>query len=252
MGNNCNISYAITVCNEIKEIQTLLNFIIQHKQPQDEICVLLDKPKASVDLIDILYKFSSNNHILLKESEFNEDFSEWKNKLNNMCTGNFIFNIDADEIPHLHLLKNIHSIISKNPELDLLTVPRINTVENIGLSHIKRWGWGISKLDSFIEEKEFNFNNPSDKDEYLLLREYNLILEGEHILKYYKPIINYPDYQNRIFKNSPEIKWVGKVHESIKGFKTFAYLPPIEEYSLYHHKNIERQKKQNELYNTLI
>ena len=49
------ISYAITVCNELEEISRLLNFLHQHKRPGDEICVLLDKPKASQQLIDELY-----------------------------------------------------------------------------------------------------------------------------------------------------------------------------------------------------
>ena len=70
-------------------------------------------------------------------------------------------------------------------------------------------------------------------------------------VKYYIPIINKYDYQGRIFKNSPEIKWVGKVHEKIEGYKTVSYLPPVEEWSLYHPKSIERQEKQNNYYNTL-
>jgi len=67
-------------------------------------------------------------------------------------------------------------------------------------------------------------------------------------IKYYEPIINFPDGQKRIFKNIPEIKWNGRVHETLVGYKTYAYLPPIEEWCLIHKKNITRQEKQNEFY----
>jgi hypothetical protein len=70
-------------------------------------------------------------------------------------------------------------------------------------------------------------------------------------VKYYKPIINWCDYQWRIWRNKPEIKWVNKVHERLDGFKTYVTLPPQEEFSLYHPKTIERQEKQNNYYNTL-
>ena len=63
--------------------------------------------------------------------------------------------------------------------------------------------------------------------------------------------INYPDYQTRILKNSPEIKWHNKVHEVIKGYKKFATLPTNPEYSLWHPKEITRQEAQNNFYNTL-
>ena len=41
------VSYAITVCNELEEIKYLIKFLHQYKHSEDEICVLLDKPKAS-------------------------------------------------------------------------------------------------------------------------------------------------------------------------------------------------------------
>jgi hypothetical protein len=38
-------------------------------------------------------------------------------------------------------------------------------------------GWNISKLDTMIEEKEFDLDNPKDRDEYELLKKYNLIIK---------------------------------------------------------------------------
>ena len=81
------ISYAITVCNELEEIKRLVPFLYKRKHPEDEICVLLDKPKASQSLLDILYWWSSNDWITLKESAFQGHFSDWKNEYAAECEG---------------------------------------------------------------------------------------------------------------------------------------------------------------------
>ena len=70
-------------------------------------------------------------------------------------------------------------------------------------------------------------------------------------VKFYKPIINFPDWQLRITKNTPEIKWIKPVHEVLDGFKTYTMLPDIEYFSLYHPKTIEKHIKQNTLYENL-
>ena len=59
--------------------------------------------------------------------------------------------------------------------------------------------------------------------------------------------VNWPDNQHRIFRNKPEIKWVNKV-----GWKTYAELPSEDDsYSLYHIKDIDRQRMQNDFYSTI-
>jgi hypothetical protein len=71
-------------------------------------------------------------------------------------------------------------------------------------------------------------------------------------VKYKVPIINSPDFQSRVFRNSPDIRWRRKVHEMITGCKTFAHIPPQEELSLYHPKTIHKQETQNQLYSAII
>ena len=64
--------------------------------------------------------------------------------------------------------------------------------------------------------------------------------------------VNWPDSQHRIFRNKPEIKWVNKVHEKIVGWRTYAELPSEDDsYALYHIKDIDRQRAQNEFYSTI-
>jgi hypothetical protein len=205
------ISYAITVCNELEEIGYLIQFLHQYKRSKDEICVLLDKPKASQQLIDQLHRYSSENWITLKESTFQGHFADWKNELTTMCSGDYIFQIDADEYPNEYLIESLPEILETNSEVEAYVVPRVNTVEGLTQEHIQKWGWHVNE----------------------------------------NGWVNYPDYQWRIYKNSSDIKWKNKVHEVIEGYKTMAQLPAYEDLSLYHPKTIDRQEKQNNYYNTL-
>ena len=63
--------------------------------------------------------------------------------------------------------------------------------------------------------------------------------------------VNFPDYQWRIWINKKNIKWINKVHERLDGFGLYCNLPLLDELCLYHPKDIIRQEKQNQYYNTL-
>ena len=205
------ISYAITVCNEFVEIQKLIPFLLKHKRHEDEIVVLYDSKNGSKSVEDFLRAKSINGEFIWTPGEFNRHFADWKNKLNSLCSGDYIFQIDADEIPHLSLIKNLPTVLGHNSSVELYAIPRVNTVEGLTQEHITKWRWNLN-------EKEW---------------------------------VNWPDFQTRIYKRSPEIKWQNKVHEVVKGHKQFAYLPMEEEWALYHPKDIKRQEKQNNYYNTL-
>jgi hypothetical protein len=68
-------------------------------------------------------------------------------------------------------------------------------------------------------------------------------------IKYYTPIINWSDYQMRVYKNDDTIEWINPVHEILTGYQTFAALP--DQMYFHHHKTIEKQEKQNNLYDKL-
>jgi hypothetical protein len=175
--SNIKLSYGITVCNELEEVKRLVNFLLSNKREEDEICVLLDKPKCPPPLLDQLYRFSSANWIKLKESSFQGHFADWKNELTRMCSGDYIFAIDADEIPHKALIDNLPAILESNPDNEVYLVPRVNTVEGITKRHTNQWGWRLSKIESpnLIEEKEMD----TESEEYKLLKEGGFIIE-EH------------------------------------------------------------------------
>lgn len=202
------ISYAVTVCNEIQEIQRLIPFLEQHMKETDEIVIQYDRTSVTDEVTKYLDLVSQSHRVI--GSPLNNDFSRFKNNLSKHCKGDYIFQIDADEIPNETLMENIHGVIEDN-DVDLLYVPRVNTVEGLTEQHIQKWGWKV------------------DKDGW----------------------VNFPDYQSRIYRNNKNIRWINKVHEQIIGFKTFSKLPSYEELSLYHPKQIERQEKQNEFYSKI-
>jgi len=206
------ISYAITVCNELDEVKRLLDLLLESKREQDEIVVLVDEPKADQLLLIMLQGYETQyNNVCVIEDDFNDHFADWKNKLTSHCRGDYIFQIDADEFPHPYFIKDLPSILEHNSAVELYAVPRINTVEGLTQDHIQKWGW---KVDD-------------------------------------NGWVNWPDFQTRIYKNNPDIRWKNKVHEVLEGHKEFCYLPMSEEYALFHPKSILRQEKQNNYYNTL-
>ena len=207
------ISYAITVCNEFIEIQRLLTFLLTNKRTHDEIVVLVDmtKNEPTSELLGYLHKLSSNDAITLSEQNFNNHFADWKNKLSSICKGDYIFQIDADELPNENLIAVLPDVLEENDNIEVFLVPRVNTVEGLTPEHITKWGWRVND-------------------------------EGW---------VNWPDYQWRIWKNKPEIQWVNKVHERLEGFKMYTAMPDVEYFALYHPKTIERQEKQNQLYDNL-
>jgi hypothetical protein len=53
-------------------------------------------------------------------------------------------------------------------------------------------------------------------------------------------------------RNDPQIHWASKVHEVITGYKSHATLPLDERYTIYHEKEIDRQERQNNFYDSLV
>ena len=207
-----NVSYTITVCNELEEITRLVNFLQPRIEQEDEIVVQYDTNNVTDSVRDYL-SIVSKLHQNIKVISFplNNDFATFKNNLKNHCDGIFIFQIDADELPSEYLIENLHVLLDYNKDVDLFFVPRVNTVEGLTEEHIQKWRWGVND----------------------------------------KGWVNWPDLQTRIYRRTSEIEWDGKVHERIKGYNTLTILPLEEEYAIYHPKAIERQEKQNALYDTI-
>jgi len=201
------ISYSLMTHNETDSLEKLLNFLVKHKDEEDEIVILDDYSdnKRTREILDVM---TSMYEMKFEQRNLNKDYGEQKNHLTRMCEGDYIFNLDADELPHKHLIKNIKPILESNPTIDLYWVPRVNTVDGLTQEHVNKWGWQVNE----------------------------------------KGWVNFPDYQGRIWRNRPNIRWKNKVHEVLTGYKEHTMLPAEEEFCFYHPKDIDRQEKQNQFY----
>lgn len=210
------ISYAITVADEVVEFTRLIEFLKEHvKSEEDEIVILVDQGKASEAIYKVLNTLTLESgfpiNTTIRVEKFGGDFADWKNKLNSICIGDWIFQLDADEVPSEALVDNLHQIL-ETTTAEAIAVPRKNIVEGITTQDIQEWGWVVRP-------------------------------EG----------INWPDYQWRLYRNDTRIRWVGKVHEVIRGYKVYAYIPSNQIiYQLNHFKNIEKQRTQNRFYKELM
>lgn len=169
------ISYAITVCNEFEELMRLLNLLITNKRDEDEIIVQCDQGNTTPEVYQVLDQFCSKINVI--EFPLKDNFAAFKNNLKKHCIGDWIIQLDSDEFLTIDFLQSLHLILQDNPTTEVFLLPRINTVDNLGLSHIQKWRWNVSKKENFIEEKEFDLDNPQDLDEYSLLKQYDLIIE---------------------------------------------------------------------------
>lgn len=138
------ISYAITVCNEKIEVKRLVDFLLANKRQQDEIVVLYDQKNGDEEIATMLTKLNKLPNFQMWRGFFDGHFADWKNKLNEYCTGDYIFQIDADEIPAKFLIEQLPLILENN-QVDLFLVPRVNTVEGLTDEHVKKWRWNVNE-----------------------------------------------------------------------------------------------------------
>ena len=218
------VSYSITCYNEHRELDDLLHHLSKHIRDEDEVVVTQDISKLgdkniiqdefyALEKVIEKYQYGTyfNGNLKVTQFKFEKDFSKLKNYAKSKCSGDFIFSIDADEIPNEILIKQLPDILEIN-DTDLIWVPRINLVNGITSWHLHHWHWRQTE----------------------------------------QGWINFPDYQARIFRNTDDIKWIKPVHEVIDGANTYAHLPPQEELTLKHEKEINKQEQQNRLYDSII
>ena len=209
-----SISFAITAYNEHEELQVLLSQLEQIAKSDDEIVIQLDS-KATPEVLSLVDQFINKDFTFTVKKcvfDLNNHFADFKNNLKSYCTKDWVFQIDADETLSETFSRVIHEVLDANDGIDLIAVPRVNIVKGLEQNDIIQWHWQVNS----------------------------------------QGWVNWPDPQHRIFRNKPEVKWVNKVHEVIVGWKTYAELPSEDDsYALYHIKDIDRQRKQNEFYSKI-
>ena len=203
------ISYAVTASTEEEELPLLLDLLQKYKGREDEIVLQFDEGTAPLIFINETVKKFKDIKIITHPLD--NHFGDFKNNLKENCAKDYIFQIDADELPHKELLKALPEILESNPETGLFHLPRINTVTGITDEHLRKWKWNLNE----------------------------------------KGWVQWPDWQPRLFKNLPYIKWELAVHETVVNYGVGGFFPKSEEFCLYHPKTIKKQEKQNNFYKEL-
>lgn len=209
------ISYGLTTWIEHEELNRLLSFLKDKIDDEDEIIIVYDQNRVTSQVLDIIKSFNRHNYNYYP-FDFCDNWLENKNYLGSKCSGDYIFQIDADELPSEYLINSLKSILDLNP-VDVLVVPRINLVEGLTQEHIQKWGWNVN------EKGWVNFPDPQKR--------------------IYK---NSSEIQWRDPEGQPQI------HGMVTGYKTIGYLPFGEEYSLLHTKTIQKQEYQNKTYTDVL
>ncbi len=178
------ISYAVTVCNEFDEIQRLIPFLLENKREEDEIVVQQDNTELNGNVYTYLTSQKIKDNIKFIQTSLNNDFSSFKNNLTENCTGDYIYQIDADEMINEYVLRLLPQVLEQN-DVDVLMVCRINTVEGITQEHIDKWGWKVT------DQGWINFPDP----QFRIYRNNGKIKwknKVHEVLEGYKTISNLP------------------------------------------------------------
>lgn len=141
------------------------------------------------------------------ERKITHTIHEQKNWLATKATGDYLFYLDADELLDLRLIQNLHKIIEHNPSVDIFIFPRINTVDGLTEEYTKERSWQLN---------EYGW-------------------------------INFPDWQDRLFKNRKGIKFNEIPHgRLLMEGKNYSFLPKDDTlYAIIHHKDFNKQVTDN-------
>ena len=198
------ITYLILVNNE-PEIPYLLNFLFKYIDKEDDIVALHDATSVPLD-------YYKDTRVQLIQHKLEYSYSEHRNYALDYCAGDYIFAIDADECPAIHLIKNIKRIINKH-KADLFWVPRYNIFEGVSNDDAAKYGWTVT------DKNVVNWHTG--------------------------------DYQTRLFKNFTDIFWKGNLHERLVTwhYHTVIMLEKHIDHALIHKKTIAKQLATNDKYN---
>lgn len=210
------ISFVVTACNEYRKLLgiTLQLIYLSKLKTSSDFIYLIDSSKYDPKINEAInYLKSVTDNVKVVFEDLDGDFAKFRNKAFKHCKNNIAAFFDADEVLSDEFVEEFYDMVGYiMRDYDIIALPRINLVSGIRPEHIEMYKWNINE----------------------------------------KGWINYPDYQRRICRVSPNIKWYGKVHETLKGSDRLYVLPEEEKYSLIHIKDIEKQIEQNNFYNSLM
>ena len=202
------LSYLVTCHNETDSLEKLLSKLVQNKKDNHEI-VLLDDYSDNPKTVEIIQRFKDK--VNFQQHKLERNYGAHKNYGIGLCKGEWVFQLDGDEVPTDTLIENIDAILESNDTNEVIWLPRLNYFIGVTNEDVQIWGWRL-----------------------------------------YDGMINFPDYQSRLYRNKPHIRYERRLHEKVEGFKTYVFIPPQKDIAIIHEKTIEKQRQTNLNYNKLF
>ena len=138
------LSYAICVCNESRDLFSLVSFLLKVKDEEDEITILIDTTHVTENVKNVIRYFGDK--IETCERDFDGNFAEHRNYHITQCKGDYIFMIDPDEMPKENLIVNIKKMIH-DLGAELIMVPRINICPGFTQEWLEKCKYITNDLD---------------------------------------------------------------------------------------------------------
>lgn len=196
------VSFAILTHNETETLSRLLGSLAD--VPGTEVRIVDDfSEPPTLAIIDGFVRRYANIH--LYQRALRKNFAAQRNFIAGKCLGRYIGRIDADETLPRYLIENLEKIVEdlEAGGFDAAMFPRINLL-------------GEEADESF--RKEF-------------VAAYDRFELNE------KGWLNFPDYQIKLYRNTPSLKFRYIVHEILQGANRIYEFPAEEKYALMHHKS---------------
>lgn len=133
------LTYAICVCTEHRELDALLSCLKHLKDEEDDINVLVDTGKVTEKVKRVL----EAHKVATCERTFNGNFADQRNYHIDQCSGDYIFVLDADEMPQETLIRNVKNIIARSGA-EIISVPRMNIIPGYTQEWLKTFNFFIN------------------------------------------------------------------------------------------------------------
>lgn len=137
------LTYTIQVCNESRELFSLLGFLcktIDHEE--DDIHVVVDSRHVTDKVELVLDHFKDRIHIFRRPFDTFHENGQFHMA---QARGEYIFGLDADEMPQELLIKNIKAIIEET-KAEIIAVPRINIHPGATQAFIDASGFKVNEV----------------------------------------------------------------------------------------------------------
>ncbi len=204
------ISYAILSHNEGASLATLLAAIRRPSRAFAWEIVIVDDFSDDPLTREILAAEEYAGSKIIKHA-LGGDFGAQKNVLTEQCSCDYVFNLDADELPPTRLVAQADVYCRREPDVDVFELPRLNTVADATDADLLAWGKTRNALGH----------------------------------------IDWPDWQQRLYRRTPSLRWQGRVHEKLVGYRKLLRFPAEPGFAIMHAKTRAQQATAHARYKTL-